>query len=137
MDNKTLRIIVDANQFCALEECDPVDFADHYEDYFVYMREALSKKYKVPCVIEYCSGGYCAVYYSCNGNDFKLCKQVVEDNFNGKTGVIDFNEFVESSHLTDDENCFYTSDDSNPRSKESIEKFHSMIDDLRVKKCKN
>ena len=34
MDNRILRVIVDANQFCALEECDPLEFADHYEDYF-------------------------------------------------------------------------------------------------------
>tara|TARA_R100000789_G_C2999593_1_gene148414 strand:+ start:373 stop:678 length:306 start_codon:yes stop_codon:yes gene_type:complete len=97
MNNKILRIIVDANQFCALEECDPLDFADHYEDYFKYMREALSKKYKVPCIVEYCSGGYCAVHYRCDGDDgSKLRKQVVEDSFNSEIGIISFSEFVEN-----------------------------------------
>jgi len=96
MNNKILRIIVDANQFCALEECDPLDFADHYEDYFKYMREALSKKYKVPCVLEYCSGGYCAVSFRCDGAGYRLDKIVFEEYANNNAGVIDFNEFVEN-----------------------------------------
>ncbi|MCP4268758.1 MAG: hypothetical protein GY777_24790 [Candidatus Brocadiaceae bacterium] len=97
MDNKILRIIVDANQFCALEECDPLDFADHYEDYFKYMRETLSKKYKVPCIVEYCSGGRCAVEFRCDGDKgYKLGKQVFEEYASDDAGVISFSEFVDN-----------------------------------------
>jgi len=99
MDNRILRIIVDANQFCALEECDPLDFADYYEDYFVYMREVLSKQYKVPCIVEYCSGGRCAVEFRCESDQgYKLAKQVFNDNSNNNINVISFGEFVDNEN---------------------------------------
>lgn len=105
MDNKILRVIVDANQFCALEDCDPLDFADHYEDYFVYMREVLSNQYKVPCIVEYCSGGRCAVEFRCDGDKgYKLSKQVFEEYSSGGVVDIDFNQFMESAVFFDENN---------------------------------
>jgi hypothetical protein len=97
MDNPILRVIVDANQFCALEECDALDFADHYEDYFVYMRDDLSNEYNVPCIIEYCSGGRCSLEFRCDGDKgYKLAKQVLEEYTTNKSSMLGFNEFIDN-----------------------------------------